>query len=33
MTYLDYYNRTRRHTKTGMRSPVEFEARPFRDSC
>jgi transposase InsO family protein len=26
MTYLDYYNRTRRHTTNGMRSPIAFEA-------
>ena len=25
-TYIDWYNRTRRHSACGMRAPIEYEA-------
>jgi putative transposase len=31
MAFVDYYNRTRRHTTNGMRSPIEFEADTNED--
>ena len=31
MALVDYYNRTRRHTTYGMRSPIEFEADTNED--
>jgi putative transposase len=32
MTYIDYYNRVRRHSTNSMRAPVEFEAAAAQDT-
>ena len=33
MAFVDYYNRTRRHTTNGMRSPIDFEADTNEDDA